>query len=1206
MAGPKKTMNDIIEQSIKLAETWQRQANKIKTPDEVAFDRKIAKMVTNPANKVFLTELIDQSFRPKDAGRIADQITYLLNKYDDIDLFEAFEKALIKVFLLAGRHLPQISVPAIIHRIRQQTAAVILDGETAKLKTHIERRQSENIGVNLNIIGEAVLGEDEAEHRMRIYEEALSRPEITYISIKISTIFSQISSLAFKDTVRILTERLSRIFRAAMAHPYPDEAGKRAYKFINLDMEEYRDLPLTFEAFKQTLDQDEFKKLSAGIVLQAYLPDAIDWHEGLCVWARKRVEAGGSPVKMRLVKGANMDMEKTEAASKHWPQAPYHQKLDSDANYKRILRTALQPENARCIRIGVASHNLFELAHAHLLAKELGTEEYLIIEMLEGMAGAAARTLHQEGIPVLLYAAVATKENFSHAIAYYVRRLDENTSPQNFLTHAFNLIPGDEDWNYLATQFRASFERIETAPKKAFRQQNRLQREDRTSHSTVHEDRFLPEPDTDFTLKPNRQWARNIVQQWKNQAADSITEIPVIVGNRSLFKDLETKAVKNLADDATEKPLAHYGLATIKHIDEAMEIAARDQSGWAKMSHESRHEIISRAAQNLRDLRGDLIGVAAAEVGKCVSETDVEVSEAVDFAEFYPYSHRKLWRRKNLKFEGKGVGVIVPPWNFPIAIPAGGVIASLVAGNNTILKPAPQSTYCAWILCQAFWDAGVPKAALQFLPCQNDPEASHLVAHPKTDFVIFTGSTQTALKMLKARPRLHLFAETGGKNAMIVSSVSDHDKAIADIIQSAFSNTGQKCSATSLLLLHRTLFDDKHFQAALVDAAASIPQGSPWDLRSKIGPLANPLGGPLKEAIDQIHRDEFWALQPKVSSDNPHLVSPGILWNVSQQSYCYKNELFGPVLGVMPYDTIEEAVRIVNQTDFGLTAGIHSLDDREVDIWRESIRAGNLYINRGTTGAIVLRQPFGGMAKSAIGPGIKVGGHNYTLEFSNSSEIGYPEARLANAPEITAFEPLMESFPGGLTSESEKDILASFESAAYEYQALYGQTEDYFQIRGETNQNRYLRMQSILVRIEARDDAFSIFSRLFNAKLSGSKTIVSVASDCSDDFREWMRLNAPLIGMTYQEESQAAIATDISNYERIRFASPEAVSDRLAEKAAAEGIYIACEKPHIDGRVELILYFREQSVSHSYHRYGNLGYHQLTKAAAEIESPGEP
>tara|TARA_R110002096_G_C14173668_1_gene686182 strand:- start:92 stop:541 length:450 start_codon:yes stop_codon:yes gene_type:complete len=148
-------------------------------------------------------------------------------------------------------------------------------------------------------------------------------------------------------------------------------------------------------------------------------------------------------------------------------------------------------------------------------------------------------------------------------------------------------------------------------------------------------------------------------------------------------------------------------------------------------------------------------------------------------------------------------------------------------------------------------------------------------------------------------------------------------------------------------------------------------------------------------------------------------------------------------------------------------------------------------------------------------------------------------------------------------------------------------------------------MQSILVRIEASDDAFSIFSRLFNAKLSGSKTIVSVSKDSPDDFRVWMRLKAPLIGMTYQEESQADIAKDISNYERIRFASPEAVDDHLAEKAAAEGIYIACEKPHIDGRVELILYFREQSVSHSYHRYGNLGYHQLTEEATEIEAPGE-
>jgi len=1196
---------DLIESSIDLAAKWQTQANARKSAAEIEFTSKMAKMVKAPANKVFLTELIDQSFRPNESKRIAEQVAFLLKKYPNIDLFKAYEKVLIKLFLNVGRYIPQVSVPAMISQIRSQTSSVILDGDKTKLRRHIEKRQEANIGINLNIIGEAILGEEEARERIDIYKEALSRPEVTYISIKISTIYSQISSIAFQYTIGELVKRLSILFQCAMDHPYKNDQGEEQAKFINLDMEEYRDLPLTVEAFKKTLDLPQFKKLKAGIVLQAYLPDSIKWHQDLIDWARKRVDSGGSPIKMRLVKGANMDMEKTEASSKHWPQAPYHEKLDSDANYKRILRTALKPENAECIHLGIASHNLFELAHAHLLAKELGTTKYVTIEMLEGMADSAAQTLHDDGVPLLLYAPVATRENFTHAIAYYVRRLDENTSPQNFLTHAFDLEPGNDDWNYLAVQFRASFDRIDTVASESFRIQNRLTEENREDHSTLHNDRFFAEPDTDFTLQPNRQWARKIVEDWKTLASGPAEKIPIVVGDEDLYEGLETKEVLDYSREDEKVTIARYALATEDHIEKALEIADQDESGWGAMSHEDRHVIISKAAQKLREARANLIGVAAAEVGKLFTETDVEISEAIDFAEFYPYSHRKLWKRDNIKLHSKGVGVVIPPWNFPIAIPAGGVIASLVAGNNTILKPAPQSTYCAWLICKALWEAGVPKKALQFLPCRNMPEAGHLVKHPKTEFVIFTGSTQTAFKMLETRPRLHLFAETGGKNATIVSSVSDRDKVITDVIQSAFSNTGQKCSATSLLLLHRPLYENKKFRAALVDAARSLPMGNVWDLSTKYGPLTNPVGGALKESLEQLDHGEKWALKPEVSETNPRLISPGILWDVSQKSYCYQNELFGPVLGVMPYDTMEEAIRLVNETNFGLTSGLQSLDEREVELWRESIRAGNLYINRGTTGAIVLRQPFGGMEKSAIGPGIKVGGHNYTLEFSAVEETGLPENRDPHAPALEPFLPLLESYPEAISDDEATQIRAAWESACYEYATLFSKTEDYFQVRGETNQNRYLRMKSIVVRVEPGDSPFSVLSRLFCAHIAGSQVYISASLECPDELRTWLKLKAPQLDATYQQDTQQDLARDIRKYERLRFANPDRVSDYLALAAANEGVYIASDPPLIDGRLELVLYFREQSVSHQYHRYGNLGQHQLNPNAEKPDTPGE-
>lgn len=1197
-------VDSIIEESIALAESWQRESNRIKSDRQIEFDEKVGKMVRNPVNKVFLTELIDQSFRPSEAKRIADQLVYLLKKYENVDLFDAFESLLVELFQKVGKYVPGVSVPAVINRIRGETSDVILDGEKGALLKHIRRRRSEKVGVNLNIIGEALLGENEAESRIQIYQDALSIKEVNYISIKISTIYSQINPLAFEQTVAVLVKRLSRIFRTAQKNEYEDESGKLRSKFINLDMEEYRDLALTVVAFKQTLEKEEFHTLSAGIVLQAYLPDALAWQRDLTEWAQERVRKGGGTIKLRLVKGANMDMEQTEASSRFWPQAPYHEKLDTDANYKRMLRYALEPERAACVHLGIASHNLFELAHAHLLAKRNGCESYVVFEMLEGMADAAARTVHKAGIPLLLYAPVATADKFTHAIAYYVRRLDENTSPQNFLTHSFNLQPGKEDWAFLADQFRASFDRIDTARCVPFRTQNRIEEDKRIVRSTFEKDRLIQEPDTDWTLEANRKWAQTIVDKWRALPDQEIERIPVSVGDEFFYKDLCTKSIVDQSQYESQLEIGRHALATKELIDQAMEIAANDESGWGQVSYEERHRVLSVAASELRKVRGDLIGVAAAEVGKLFTETDTEVSEAVDFAEFYPFAMRRFVERENLQFRGKGVGVVVPPWNFPIAIPAGGVLASLAAGNNTILKPSPQAVYCSWLICQALWKAGVPKKALQFLPCPNDPEASHLVSHPKTSFVIFTGSTKTALGMLKRRPRLHLYAETGGKNAMVVSAAADRDRAIADIVQSAYGNSGQKCSATSLVLLHRSLYESRAFRDALVDAARSLPVGYAWDLKSKFGPLANPVGGALQEALKTLDAGEEWALEPKSSPSNPHLITPGILWGVSQESFCYRNELFGPVIGVMPFDSMEEAIRLVNETDYGLTSGLHSLDEREIKKWRESIRAGNLYINRGTTGAIVMRQPFGGMAKSAIGPGIKVGGWNYPLEFADVEEVGFPKYRTANDPLLARFQFLIESFPGGIDEVTTEKLYAAFESSLYEYENVFCKFEDYFKIRGEANQSRYLKMHDMLVRIEPIDSAFSTVSRLFNATLSETDLTISASPDLSETMRNWLKLHAPDLNAKYRVEGQDALCRKVRSVERMRFASPEAVSEELCDVAAKHGIYIAASPPQIDGRLELVLYFREQCVTHCYHRYGNLGQHQLNPHAEDVLSPG--
>lgn len=281
-----------------------------------------------------------------------------------------------------------------------------------------------------------------------------------------------------------------------------------------------------------------------------------------------------------------------------------------------------------------------------------------------------------------------------------------------------------------------------------------------------------------------------------------------------------------------------------------------------------------------------------------------------------------------LRARGKGVVVVVSPWNFPIAIPCGGVAAALAAGNTVILKPASDTVLVGWELCQCFWRAGVSKKALQFVPCSGGKEGRELVNHPKVSSVILTGGTETALAMLSANPRLNLYAETGGKDATIVTAVSDRDQAIKHILHSSFSHAGQKCSATSLLLLQDEVYDDPEFRRALCEATQSLKVGSAWELDTKMGPLIRPPGGDLDTALKVLEPGEEWALMPQPVEGNPNLWTPGIKYGVRPGSYTHITEFFGPVLAVMRFAKLSEAVSLVNQTGYGLTSGLERLDER--------------------------------------------------------------------------------------------------------------------------------------------------------------------------------------------------------------------------------------------------------------------------------------
>ena len=513
-------------------------------------------------------------------------------------------------------------------------------------------------------------------------------------------------------------------------------------------------------------------------------------------------------------------------------------------------------------------------------------------------------------------------------------------------------------------------------------------------------------------------------------------------------------------------------------------------------------------ADEIRTNRGELLGIAAAEVGKIFTQTDVEITEAIDFLNFY--THADYINKKNqlAKFQPRGVGVVLSPWNFPIAIPVGSIAAALVTGNRVIFKPSKEAALCGWFLCQCFWKGGVDKNTLQFLPMEDEVAGKYLMTSKNLDFAIFTGSCETATKIMKTNPKLFFSGETGGKNVIFVSSLSDREQAIKHICRSAYYNSGQKCSAASLVILEKEVYEDKNFREMLISASESMPVGSVWDFKNVISTLIDVPNPSLKHAIENLASNEEWVVRPEFVENNPYLLKPSIRWGTTRENFTYKTELFGPMLSVMKAENLDEAIDIVNSLPYGLTSGIETLDEEEKKKWISKIQSGNLYINREITGAIVLRQPFGGMKKSAVGTGRKVGFYNYLpqftiirdnlkqLEFEDKFEVLYQKIEYYQLSWSSVLREMFFEIQENKKFQSFKfefeKLMFAFVDYLHSHKEIFLKAKDWSKIRGEENVLRYIPVRSVLIRMVEDSSLFDLFSVIFACKIVGSSFLLSI------------------------------------------------------------------------------------------------------------------
>lgn len=842
----------------------------------------------------------------------------------------------------------------------------------------VTRLRKQGFAFSLDLLGEAVVSEPEANRYRNSYSELLDSlanevngwsedtqidhddrgpiPRLN-VSVKLSALYSQFSPVDPVGTTEVVKKRLRTILRRA----------RKNMAYVHVDMEQYAYKDLTLHIFRTILMEDEFRDFAdVGIVIQAYLQDA----ESDLLKLRQWVEERGTPITVRLVKGAYWDYETVNAEQKGWAAPVFKEKWQSDENFERLSRFLL--ENYQALRPAFASHNLRSLSHAIAWGRKLNVPKSAYeIQMLYGMAKDQAQLFRELGHRVRIYTPFG---ELIPGMAYLVRRLLENTSNDSFLRHS------------LAEDIPR--EKLMAKPS-----------------ATLSTDQATDEASTAttapvFTNEPPLDFSNGEVREEFQAAVDSVAE----EFGRDYFVVIDGKRVETRGQLVSRNPshknqiVGTVGAASPDDAQDAIDAAEKAFKSWSKFDVNYRAEYLNLLANALRERRYELAAWQVHECGKTWQEADADVAEAIDFCVYYSQQAIELLAPREVNLAGeentyyyrpRGVAAVIAPWNFPLAILTGMTAAAIVTGNTVIMKPAEQSSVIAAKLMEIFQDIDLPDGVVNFLPGVGVEVGPVLVGSHEVDIVAFTGSRDVGLEINRSAaetdPRQthvkKVIAEMGGKNAIIVDDDADLDEAVQGVIDSAFNYAGQKCSACSRVVVLRSIYPT--FVKRLVAATRSLKVGSAETAGTTVGPVIDEKSlEKIQKHIDIGKEENRLVLEyplPEGLADEGYFIGPQVFADVDPSSRLAQEEVFGPVLAVLPVDDLSEAIEVVNDTDYALTAGVFSRSPANLKRCVEELEVGNLYLNRGTTGALVNRQPFGGFRMSGIGT--KAGGPDYLAQF---------------------------------------------------------------------------------------------------------------------------------------------------------------------------------------------------------------------------------
>ncbi|GFE71358.1 L-glutamate gamma-semialdehyde dehydrogenase [Chroococcus sp. FPU101] len=962
-----------------LAETRQKRSLWAQLQDQMRWDDKLlAWTMSNPNLRVQMFRFIDCLPALRSKGEIANHLQQYLGD-ESVELPSALKGVLN--FTDPNTPPAQLAATTISKAVETLALKYIAGEDIGQITKTVERLRKEKMAFTIDLLGEAVITETEAKDYLQAYLDLMQHlsqqakrwskvPEIDeadgeslpqiQVSVKLTAFYSQFDSFDPEGSKAKVCDRIRILLRRA------EELGAA----VHFDMEQYKYKDLTISILQELLLEEEFRtRTNLGVTLQAYLKDSEQDLKNWIEWAKKR----GYPITIRLVKGAYWDQETIKSLQNHWPQPVYNDKAETDLNFERMTRLLL--ENHQYLYAAIGSHNVRSQSLACAIAETLNIPRRRFeMQVLYGMGDQLAKALVKRGHRVRVYSPYG---DLLPGMAYLIRRLLENTANSSFLRQNLEERPVDE---------------LIAPPKVG-------------NASQLISNGFPNAPDTDYANSDLRNQAEKALVQVRGELGK--TYLPLI--NGEYINTSQT--VDSVNPSNPSELIGKLGLLSIEQAEIALKAAKEAFQGWKKTPVRVRAGILRKAAEIMERRRHELNAWICLEVGKVIQQADAEVSEAIDFCRYYADEMERLDQGHILDVAGetnryiyqpRGIALVISPWNFPFAIAVGMTVAALVTGNCTLLKPAETSSVIAAKITEILVDAGIPKGVFQFVPGKGSEVGAYMVKHPDVHLIAFTGSREVGCRIYADAAILqpgqkHLkrvIAEMGGKNAIIIDESADLDQAVAGVVYSAFGYSGQKCSACSRVIVLDPVYDA--FVERFVEATKSLNIG-PTDLPSiQVGPVIDATAqARIKEYIALGKTESEIALEQE-APENGYFVGPTIFKNVSPNATIAQEEIFGPVVAVIRVKNFDEALQVANGTDYALTGGLYSRTPEHIERANAEFEVGNLYINRGITGAIVSRQPFGGFKLSGVGS--KAGGPDYLLQFLEPRHISENIQRQGFAP----------------------------------------------------------------------------------------------------------------------------------------------------------------------------------------------------------------